>query len=211
LLDYLKDKPVNPVVIEDDGVGLFNRSKLLNRGISESDADIVWLADSDILIDKLAFERAGDLVLKHNIYKPFRRRIYDVPLETYREISQGGRAMTEESSLRIGLGVFSGVIAAKRSVMFQIGGFDEAFCGWGGEDYAIARLAYVLGFSWYVDDLPAYHFAHERLPVDTPEHEHFRTNRELWLWYDNASKQQLRLRAKENLKKSCLSQRLKKI
>ena len=76
LLQYLSDKPVNPVVIEDSDSYLFCRSHLFNKGIAKTSSNIVWLADNDMIVDPSAFQRALELLAhpKVSIYKPFKPR-----------------------------------------------------------------------------------------------------------------------------------------
>lgn len=188
LLQYLQGKPVKPVIVEDQNQGLFNRARLINQGVRASRSNIVWLADNDILIDPSAFTHAPVFLSRVAVYKPFFKRIYDVPLEVFEKYA-GGSERSEDFPLREGLGLFSGVTAILRKTFMKLGGFDEDFVGWGSEDYALARVTFMMGYPAYSEDLAAYHFAHQKLVVDTRKHPHYQDNVTLWKTYEQASRE----------------------
>lgn len=204
LLQYLSDKPVNPVVIEDSDSDLFCRSHLFNKGIAKTSSNIVWLADNDIIVDPSAFQRALELLAhpKVSIYKPFKprgNRVYDLPYPVYKKLAYGEiTTVPDIYPPRKGLGLFCGVTAVKRQAIESLGGFDEDFIGWGSQGYALANVSHRFGFTCHADDFAAYHFNHRRLLEDTCQHPRYKDNQRLWSWYRDATIEQIQERVSRN-------------
>jgi len=150
----------------DDGP--FNRSAAINRAAelgATREWDVAIILDADVILDptqvfdgvRLAAE-TGCMVL------PFRKRLSLTEAGT-REIVDHpavgypwGQWVEEEQDWNV-----STAVIVTRELFDQVGGFDERFVGWGGEDEAFHAACLALAGVSRVDG-PAWHLWHPRSP-----------------------------------------------
>jgi len=108
-----------PIASDDEP---YNRSSTLNAGAAIANAPLLVLHDNDFLVPA---DYATELAKRHDEGHEFidlkrfmfyRRRDSDVPERVVQNLLAGGS------------------VAADRRAYDEIGGFDESFVGWGGED-----------------------------------------------------------------------------
>lgn len=180
--------------------GPFNKSWGFNVGFRLSRQPWLAFGDADIIVGDALTAALEHLAQGHQIVKPYRRLLdldaresqrvragdFDWQPDAERAAAHGRDAICE----RI---VFAGgVFLITRAVFAALGGWDERFRGWGGEDDAMsyrierARLATV-----ELDRRVALHLHHERLRATTLEHPHYASNRALLAEYPSLEDAQL--------------------
>lgn len=133
------------IVAPDDGVDPFNKSMAVNAAARQATGDVFVILDADSWINERAFLEA---VLKLNRYpwvipahrsfrltKVFSEQLLSLPPDT-EELPKlvNRRSNVEQSGLVAG---FCHIVPRKGFEM--VGGMDERFRGWGGEDTCFTR------------------------------------------------------------------------
>jgi GT2 family glycosyltransferase len=151
--------------------GPFNKSWGLNVGFRRCRGEVVVVADADIIMDRDALE-SGNAACRSEFaaVKPYDRLI-DLTLEDTERVLTGwhpepGQRSGEKPN-REGIGEFicfcGGLFVIRREVYEELGGFDERFAGWGGEDDAMTiKLQTLISTTHVVADRTAWHLWHER-------------------------------------------------
>ncbi|MFD4024087.1 galactosyltransferase-related protein [Streptomyces sp. NPDC058576] len=150
--------------------GLFNKSWAVNVGVVEAtgDAAYVCVLDADILVDRhfVARNTARLRDGEHGAHLPFRWSLSLDGPSTLHAIglrNDRGAANVPDSVLR-GLLLREppgGCVWLRTDVFHTVGGFDERYEGWGGEDDdVVARLAAAAPLERYEDAL--LHLDHPR-------------------------------------------------
>lgn len=124
----------------------FWKSKLLNRGVSESDKEAFCVVDSDAIISNDAIDYLIQLNCDFNMLFPYNK----IKMLNEGETRLWIKYRTTPNSIDITQQKFSICYTGFFMVMTRVnydlvGGFDEAYIGWGGEDDAMviktSRLA----------------------------------------------------------------------
>lgn len=133
---YLPDWPI---VEGHHEIGPFNRSAAVNEAARlAGDWDVALVIDSDVLIDPDACRWAVEEARSTgNLVVPFQYRRNVSPSGT-RRILDGYDGSWSPFVVRTYEDQHSSVIAFSRKLYDDVGGFDEAFQGWGLEDTAWA-------------------------------------------------------------------------
>lgn len=149
-------------IILADPLGDFNRSAARNSGVDQTQSDVAVIIDADNFIALDQIHKAIEIARNDDVMvKPFQTFGY----------------LTEEATLRYYLdevpvfdnnpGIFQsptsdnfsgGAYVCKKTVWSKIGGADENFKGWGGEDDAIhlscsfygVPIVYVPGYDYHL-------------------------------------------------------------
>jgi hypothetical protein len=139
------------------------RSWAFNVAVPHARSDILLLHDNDMLVpERYAFEalqRIEDgfsfVDLKRFVFylsEESTRRVFDAG------IPAGGIAATVVQNL------VGGSIAVQRRAYDAVGGFDESFVGWGGEDNDFFDRAVILGGVYRFGYMPLLHLHHAPQP-----------------------------------------------
>lgn len=187
-----------PIVIGEHTDGQFNRSAAINRAASLTDWDVAVIADADTWVPapqlavavktaadtdtltaafdsvvELSQPRTADL-LEHPTYP----LTADILASTYGIDRVRTRDIETQSSM----------LAISRTLWDRIGGFDEKFVGWGGEDNAFWKAAHILGGEPHRVHGPAFHLWHP--PACTRDYRRtdpgYRANLIRWSHYNTA-------------------------
>lgn len=187
---------------------LFNRSWGFNIGFRHASGDVLAFSDSDIFMDRdeltYCFQECHR---SYDAVNPY-TRIIDLPEKVTKALQQKDSLM-KNGHKKIGYGeerpctnFCGGVVLFKRNAFERIGGFDERFLGWGGEDDAMSffKLRDLI-HSKYQMPYVAYHLWHERTIQDTMEQPNYQCNQRLLDEYKTLTIDELTLLC-ENSKKS---------
>lgn len=178
--------------------GLFNRAWGLNVGFRYSKGNAVALADNDVLVDKDilfdCFTVCADNEYNYDAIKPF-NRVIDLSKATTEnylngELSLKSLTNTQEKQ-RTGISFCGGITFFKRKSFEFLGGFDERFIGWGGEDDAMSRFKIPLLKKVYVVEGTAYHLWHERANDESYRYSNYQNNLKLLEEYAQLDQQEV--------------------
>ena len=156
--------------------GLFNRSAAINTAAAAAgDWDVAVIADSDTFTERCSLLRAVDAAVQDptRVWLPYGQQQRVLLSQQYTEDLLGGsfgfnaQRATATGTLDPYEGYRSGVIVVHRSLWDTVGGFDERFVGWGGEDDAFADTAAALANGWKWSTGNLYHLWH---PPSRPDH-----------------------------------------
>jgi GT2 family glycosyltransferase len=207
VLDWLAQWPKTEViVVEQDAVprldpssalrngsafaynpGAFNKAWGFNVAARLARGPLLALADADVIVPR-ALPEAARRCRRGQAVKPYRSIVDLSPEETKRvrsgEWSFAPRRAPDAPPNREGKGetvVFGGgSFIIHRQTYFALGGFDERFRGWGGEDDAMTRKLERAGVALSeIGDEPALHLWHPRSQVSTYAQPHYEANRRL--------------------------------
>jgi hypothetical protein len=159
----------------------FSRAASKNYGAHQANwADVLIFNDADMIITHQAYRDmaemaydSGKLVIGYVEYcaldKPHSQRIYrgdfPDPFDAPRTVS----------NVAFSLG---GIIAVRRDVFAEVGGYDERFKVWGNEDWAFAISCATVAGPWLRIEGPALHFFHEHATLYVDE-DQLRANTDL--------------------------------
>lgn len=161
-LDYFG----NVSLSDSDQSKEFNRAQARNLGVSKSSAEIVVVTDSDLYVPIDQINEAIDLAKAvNNQVRPFssfghmnrKSTEYFLNLREYPPITK----TSFETLSAEWPGLHGGTFVINRDLWISLGGMDEKFSGWGGEDNAFnIRCQNRLGVSAEIVDGYAFHLFH---------------------------------------------------
>lgn len=160
-----------------ESTGIFRKSELINKAVIASHSEILILNDNDIILDIRAYEDMLKDLEEFQAVNPY-SKVIDLPLDvTDRFIDTLDRIDYSRGTSRTSIVFAGGVIGIRRRDFCRIGGFDESFVGWGGEDDALTHKIYSLCTNKTLNYV-SYHLWHDRNVNGTPHHEHYHKNLE---------------------------------
>ncbi len=187
--------------------GLFNRAWGFNIGFKYATGNVLAFSDNDIFMNM--DELTNSFQECHRSYdavNPY-AKIVDLSEKDTKCLQENSELMKSCSESYCngeerGYTVFcGGLVLLKRKAFEMLGGFDERFSGWGGEDDAMSILLRELVHSKCEMPHMAYHLWHERTIQDTNEQPNYPQNRRLLDEYTTLTRDELILLCK-NSKKS---------
>lgn len=164
--------------------GPFNKGWGYNVGVGAARAEVLFFCDADLLIPHAALSTAAGLcgrrVLAVNPYD----RLADLSAARSESLLSGAAepdfSDAAASDIRHGtekLCFCGGGFFMRRALHRLMGGFDERFLGWGGEDDAMTlRMRRVTGDIAEVEGRAALHLWHERGAIGTFGNPHYPNN-----------------------------------
>lgn len=151
--------PGHPIHTGDDGHEPYNRARSRNLAAQAAgDWEVAVFADADIAAGSAhQVHRAATLAVRHGAMVWAHRTRLQLDEATTNLVVHRGAILERVHPERRDHNTFSGVYAVARSLWDQVGGFDEAFQGWGFEDLAFmiacgtfGRLERVSGRIWHL-------------------------------------------------------------
>lgn len=143
----------------------YNRSWAFNVGARAAGGELLVLHDNDIIPPADYARRALEVARKGYDVVDLKRFVFylrrDASPETLRDEVGVCKSLVVAEVLQNTTG--GGSLAVKREAFFSLGGFDEAFCGWGGEDNEFWQRARTLKV-WHFASLPFVHLWHPPQP-----------------------------------------------
>jgi hypothetical protein len=140
----------------------YNRSWTLNAGVRHALSDVVILHDNDILVPEAYAAEAMARVAEGWLFVNLKRfTFYPPPYESGRVFATG---RVRPSRATVVQNLHGASIVAHRAAYEAIGGFDESFVGWGGEDNDFWDRAATMERIYDFGYLPMIHLHHEDQP-----------------------------------------------
>ena len=147
--------------------GPFNKSWGFNVGVKESRGEVLALADADILVDTNVVQACFDECReKFDAINPFSNLI-DLDAERTEAFRHNGDLIAQQHEVmnRDYKGEYlcfcGGIYVIRKSSYLRLGGQDERFLGWGGEDDAMSVKISLLNQTATNRSGLAYHLFHE--------------------------------------------------
>jgi hypothetical protein len=162
--------------------GPFNKAWGLNVGARHASGGVLLFGDADVIVPGGLAQTAAICASSMQVVKPY-RTLVDLTLEESQGVRMGTRLTIDAEARRdrdaIGerLVLCGGWFAMRHDAFAALGGFDERFVGWGGEDDAmtlkveLARLT-----TCELDPGPALHLWHPRSHATTLGHKDYASN-----------------------------------
>jgi len=165
---------VRSIYLPEPPGGRFNKSRLFNAGVRESRAPYMLLHDADILVPH-NFVKTCHSLLKQGweAFCPIRFLFYLSTKQTAELMSLPEAETLPGEIAEIRQNFAGGSVAISRAAFDDIGGFDESFEGWGGEDVEFlhrARRKHFLSGSL----MPALHLWHPPAAGKNQQHPNLR-------------------------------------
>lgn len=187
VLDWLKSFPgLDVLVVEQDNMRRFrpppgvrhvfarstepyNRSWGFNIAFRESESPHVVFGDSDILMRSHEFLSALEAAESLDVLSPY-SSVLDLDLqESGMSLEEMGRIVRpgrgEMDNQKINL--CGGVVVFSRDAFERVGGWDEDFVGWGGEDDMMTFKVEAAGLRTASMPFRCYHLWHQRVVPDS--------------------------------------------
>lgn len=168
--------------------GPFNKSWGFNIGFRLSSQRWLAFGDADVIVGAELVEALAYLRRGYNAVKPYRRLIDLDPQESRRARdgdfdtlpARDRHAPLNRESIGEHLVYAGGLVLLARAAFIRLGGWDERFLGWGGEDDAMSYKLERLRLSAIeLDRRPAIHLNHARPAALTIGQPHYAPNRAL--------------------------------
>jgi hypothetical protein len=170
------------------GTGRFNKSWAFNVAVRRTAgrAQVLCLLDADILADREFLERnqARFADPEHDAHLPHTEMLSLDPASTDDLIEQRGRTGVAPLASARGLllrDVPGGCLWIRSELFHRIGGFDERYSGWGGEDEDMLVRVAAAGTAAQYDDV-LLHLAHPRPPMRTLDGVPFNSHIKVGSW-----------------------------
>jgi predicted glycosyltransferase involved in capsule biosynthesis len=145
----------------------FNKSWGFNVGLKYSTTDIIVFGDGDLIMNPNDFITGIAAIKEYDMVSPYssvldlNQQESNLPLEELIKIERPGRGETDHQKINL----CGGITIFKREIIFKLGGWNESFIGWGGEDdYQTLKVKKFL--KWVELTAKCYHLFHYRSPVD---------------------------------------------
>lgn len=186
VLDWLKSFPgLDVVVVEQDNMRRFrppagvrhifarstepyNRSWGFNIAYRESDSPHIIFGDSDILMRSYDFSAALGAAESLDVLSPYSsvldldRNESEISIEDMGRIIRPGRGESDNQKINL----CGGVVVFSREAFEKVGGWDEDFVGWGGEDDMMTFKVEAAGLRTASMPFRCYHLWHQRSAPD---------------------------------------------
>lgn len=190
--------PEGVIRLFTQGSGPFNKARACNRGYSASAEEVIAIVDADTLMDSRTFTAALNRVASHDeVIRPFSRLIEltEDQRDTYLQsavLPQPTQTDRDDSREGDVIPLCGGIVFMQRARYFSVGGVDERFQGWGGEDDALSDALVRTGATIkVVRNEPAFHLWHDRDIRSRIGHDHYLRNVEQMNWWRHCSEEEM--------------------
>ena len=167
----------------------FNRSWGFNVGLKYATTDIVVFTDCDLIMNPDKFIESLKLIEKYDMVSPYSSVVDLDPNESQMQLNQlinidrPGRGENDNQKINIS----GGMVIFKKEAIYKIGGFDENFIGWGGEDDAMTVKVKAF-LNWFENPGRCYHLYHSK---EAPDMKFYQRNLQLLQAISSMSKEDL--------------------
>jgi hypothetical protein len=139
------------------------RSWAFNVAVREARSDILVFHDNDVLIPERFAHEAAERVAEGYSFVDLKRFMFYLDADATARVFVTGAPPTGVPALVV-QNLMGGNIVARRSAYEAIGGFDESYIGWGGEDNDFMDRAEFTGGVYRFGYMPMLHLQHPPQP-----------------------------------------------
>ncbi len=172
----------------------FNKALACNVGFVAADSPMIALVDADTLVPTQSLMQSIHAVRNDlDAVRPF-GRLVELDEDSTNAISDGAPLPSSQVGVRDDarqgeyIPLCGGIVIIRSSAYERVGGMDETFQGWGGEDdalsVALARKGMRCGI---LEHEAAFHLAHPRSVESRYGHANYAMNLERARWWHEAS------------------------
>lgn len=145
----------------------YNRSWAFNVALKKAQSNIIVFGDSDLIMNPNDFINALNQIKDFEMISPYNSVIdltaqeSNTPFEEMIKINRPGRGENDNQKINIS----GGIAMFRKDAILRIGGFNEDFIGWGGEDdFQTMKIHHFL--NWTELKAKCYHLYHDREQPD---------------------------------------------
>ncbi len=145
----------------------YNRSWSFNIGLSYSTSNIIVFGDSDLIMHPDDFIAGLKLLESYEMVSPYHSVIdltqeeSNLPFDKMILINRPGRGEADNQRINIS----GGISMFRKDSIIKIGGWNEQFLGWGGEDdFQTIKVKNLL--TWNESKARCYHLWHKKEQID---------------------------------------------
>jgi predicted glycosyltransferase involved in capsule biosynthesis len=145
----------------------YNRSWSFNIGLKYAKSDLIVCGDSDLIMEPNDFIQGLKALHSFEMVSPYHSVVdlthqeSNLQIEQIISINRPGRGETDHQKINIS----GGIAMFRRDALLKIGGWNENFIGWGGEDdFQTLKVENFL--SWKELKARCYHLYHHRENID---------------------------------------------
>ena len=142
----------------------FNKAWAFNVGLKYATTETIVFGDCDLIMDPHKMIEALKKLENYDCVSPYSRVIdldpneVNMNLDQMATINRPGRGETDIQKICLA----GGIIMYRKEAIYKIGGFDQGFIGWGGEDDFQSHKSKIF-LTWYEQmGTTCYHLWHER-------------------------------------------------
>jgi len=142
----------------------FNKAWAFNVGLKYATTETIVFGDCDLIMDPNKMIEALKKLENYDCVSPYSRVIdldpneVNMNLDQMATINRPGRGETDIQKICLA----GGIIMYRKEAIYKIGGFDQGFIGWGGEDDFQSHKSKIF-LTWYEQmGTTCYHLWHER-------------------------------------------------
>lgn len=181
--------------------GPFSKAAACNAGVLRARTDLVPLIDADTMVDARALMLSAQLIARSrglhpvSAVRPF-GRLVDLDSIQSRQVRETGRVpaglveSADPSRSLEHVPLAGGILVIDRDTYLSLGGMDESFRGWGGEDDAFSTVLQRSGVPTRVlTKEVAYHLWHARPVEERYGHAGYARNVERLTWWRQCPEQ----------------------
>jgi glycosyltransferase involved in cell wall biosynthesis len=183
--------------LEEGPEGPFNRSAAINAAAYEAgNWDVAVIADADTWVPPEQLDEAVRLARRTGRLVSALTSVIELSQDYTESLLTGSPGTLSTERVRtLDIETESSMIVVPRVLWERIGGFDEKFVGWGGEDNAFWRAAHLLGGTPLRVDGSAFHLWHDIGDIiERKMNPDYQKNLFRWLTYHDQAKCECSLR-----------------
>lgn len=179
--------------------GPFSKAAACNAGVLRARTDVVSLIDADTMVDSRSLMLSAQLIKLSRRLQPVAAvrpfgRLVDLDSARSQQVYETGRLPAgllesgDPSRSLEHIPLAGGILVIDRETYVSLGGMDESFCGWGGEDDAFSAVLQRSGvLTRVLTKEVAYHLWHARPVEERYGHEGYARNLERLTWWRQCS------------------------
>lgn len=195
--EYWQALPAYRTYTDPGPDGPFNRSAAINVAARQAgNWDVAVIADSDTWVPPTQLYEAVRLARRTGSLVSALTSVIQLGQDYTESLLRGTSGILSAERVRtLDIETESSMIVVPRVLWERIGGFDEKFVGWGGEDNAFWRAATILGGAPLRVDGAAFHLWHDTADViERKMDPGYMLNLKRWLSYHDQAKCECSLR-----------------